>query len=143
MILAYRIIMACHIMAVIFWIAGIFGLYRLFVNHTAETEQVAKDRLIALESSYYRHITMPAMGVALTLGLVMMMMNTRLLSLHWLHLKLALVVLLMGSTHFAGHIRRQLEAGTCPISRKIMLILNAVPSVLMVLIVLLVILHPF
>ncbi len=38
----YRIILAFHIIALISWMAGILYLYRLFIYHAAETENVVK-----------------------------------------------------------------------------------------------------
>jgi len=139
----YKYILSFHLVAVISWMAGILYLIRLFVYHANESEAIVKSRFVIMERRLYRIITMPAMGVSLLLGIIMLMMSPALLRQPWMHAKLFLVVLLMGVTHYAGRIRKKLEEGTLPQTEKFFRVLNEVPTVLMILIVLLVIVRPF
>ena len=50
------------------WMAGILYLYRLFIYHTEETEELVMSRFRVMEERLYRIITVPAMAVAFTLG---------------------------------------------------------------------------
>lgn len=139
----YKFVLSFHIIAVISWMAGILYTYRLFVYHTAETENVVKDRFKIMERRLLRYITLPAALVALALGIAMIDLNPDLLKQGWFHVKLGLAVILLGMTHAAGVYRRQLEAGTCQRSERFFRIMNEVPTLLMIFIVLLVIVRPF
>ena len=139
----YRLILALHIISIICWMAGILYLYRLFIYHTEETEQVVKSRFHIMETRLYKYITMPAMLASILFGGWMIVLQPGLLSQHWLHAKLTLVFFLIGSTHMGKMYIRKLNDGTCKVSSKTFRFLNEVPTILMIGIVLLVILRPF
>ena len=141
--MAYRFVLALHLISVISWMAGILYLYRLFVYHAEETEGLVKMRFIVMEKKLLRIITLPAAIASLAFGVAMLVMQPILLQQPWMHAKLGLVVLLLGMTHYAGKIRKQLEAGVSRRSGKFFRIANEVPTLLMIGIVLLVILRPF
>lgn len=143
MISLYRIVLALHVIAIISWMAGILYLFRLFVYHAQETENIVKQRFMVMENKLYRIITYPAMWVSLALGTTMIGLQPFLLETHWFRLKLVLVVFLMGVTLWAGHLRHQLQDNTCKVSSKAFRFLNEIPTLLMIGIVLLVILKPF
>ncbi len=139
----YKVFLAFHIIAVISWMAGILYLFRLFIYHTEETEEVVKSRFRVMEERLYRIITMPAMVVAFILGFFMLSFHPELWRQPWLHGKLLLVLAMAGITGFAGKLRRRLAEGEKPYTSKQLRILNEVPTLLMIAIVLLVILKPF
>jgi protoporphyrinogen IX oxidase len=143
MISLYRFVLAFHIIAVISWMAGILYLIRLFVYHRSESEAVVKARFEVMEYRLYKYITNPAMIVALVLGIYMLVDNPALMKEPWMHAKLGLVVLLIGVTHYASRIRKQLAAGKLPHTVKFFRIYNELPTLLMICIVMLVILRPF
>jgi len=143
MISLYRTVLALHVIAVISWMAGILYLFRLFVYHAAETENIVKQRFTIMENKLYRIITYPAMWVSLALGTTMIALQPFLLETHWFRLKVVLVITLMGVTLWAGNVRHQLQADNCKISSKAFRFLNEIPTLLMIGIVLLVILKPF
>src|SRR3954467_14050717 len=95
----YRIILSVHLIAVISWMAGILYLFRLFVYHAAETEEVVKARFIVMEKKLYRIITVPAMTVAFLMGVTMLSMNPVLLEQKWMWGKLFFALALIGVTH--------------------------------------------
>ena len=123
--------------------AGILYLMRLFVYHAAETESIVKERFKLMEQRLYRIITIPAMVVALVLGIAMLVINPSLPYLPWMQLKLVLVLLLMAVTIYAKKLKQDLATGTCSHSDKFFRVLNEVPTLLMIGIVFLVILRPF
>lgn len=139
----YRIILALHVIAIICWMAGVLYLYRLFIYHAEETENVVKERFHVMESRLYRIITMPAMTVSFLLGAWMIYLQPAYMHQGWLHGKLLLVFFLIGITHMGKKFIRELKAGTCKVSSKTFRFLNEVPTLLMIGIVLLVILRPF
>lgn len=139
----YRTVLALHLIAVISWMAGILYLFRLFVYHAAESEAVVKARFVVMEGKLYRIILVPAMVVAFLLGVSMLAMNPVLLEKPWMHAKLFFALCLIGVSHMAGRIRRELSQGHCRYREKTFRILNEVPTLLMIAIVFLVILRPF
>lgn len=143
MVNSYRIFLSLHIISVISWMAGILYLYRLFIYHTEETENVVKARFCIMEKRLYKFITRPAMYGAFLFGVLMIWENPSLLDLNWFRTKLFLVVCLFGVTHIAPGIQRKLEAGTSTLTSKTLRFLNEVPTLLMIGIVFLVILKAF
>ena len=143
MLLAY--IKAFHVIAVIAWMAGLLYLPRLFVYHAAskigseqsETFKVMERRLLRL-------ITKPAMVASWLFGLILAFSGISDWSRDgWFHLKLVLVVLLsayhgclvMWTQDFA------LDRNTR--SPRFYRIANEIPTLLMIGIVILAVVHPF
>ncbi len=98
---------AFHIMAVITWFAALFYLPRLFVYHTmanAEGDKTGSERFKIMERKLYRGIMTPSMLVALGLGLWMLVerWNAYFHTATWMHIKLTLVILLIGYHHMCG-----------------------------------------
>lgn len=138
----YKVVLSVHLIAVISWMAGILYLYRLLIYHTEETEAVVMARFRVMEERLYRIITMPAMGVAFIAGLFLVAFRPELLRQGWLHGKLSLVFLLLGTTIYAGRVMRELADGRKRLTSRQLRILNEVPTLLMIGIVFLVILKP-
>lgn len=132
-----------HIISVISWMAGILYLYRLFVYHAEETEEIVKARFRIMETRLYRYITVPAMVASLGFGTLMLFLQPNYFTSAWLHGKLLLVAALVAVTLFAQHQIEILETGQAPLSSKTYRILNEVPTVLMVVIVFLVVFKPW
>jgi protoporphyrinogen IX oxidase len=143
MISFYRVLLSIHLIAIISWMAGLLYLYRLFVYHAEETEAVVKARFSVMEKRLYKIITIPAMLLALAMGISMIVYNPNILKYPWMHAKLLFVFLMIGVTHVAKKFQRELENNTCKVTAKTFRILNEVPTLLMILIILLVILQPF
>lgn len=139
----YKVILSIHIIAVISWMAGLLYLFRLFVYHASETENVVKQRFEVMEKKLYSIITVPAMLVALLMGLVMLYLQPSLLSQGWLHTKLLLVFFLIGITHMGGSYLKKFARGAHTPTHKAFRFLNEVPTLLMIGIVFLAILKPF
>ena len=135
--------MALHVVSIISWMAGILYLIRLFVYHSAEKESVVMERFKIMESKLYRLITFPAMIASLVFGVSMIVMSPTLLKMPWLHAKLFMVALLMGSTFYCGKILKLFAADQKPHHERFYRIFNEVPTLLMLVIVFLVILKPF
>jgi len=139
----YRVLLALHIIAVISWMAGMLYLPRLFVYHCeadagsrqSETFKVMERRLLKL-------IINPAMIVTWVLGLWLAWQGNW-FAAPWLHLKLALVILLSGVHGMMSRYVKDFAADRNRKSQKFYRIFNEVPTVLMILIVFVVVLKPF
>lgn len=140
---AYLWVKAGHVTFVIFWMAGLFMLPRLYVYHQESAPGSAEERQwIERERRVRSIILTPAMLVVWILGL--------LLALHlgafgqpWFTAKLALVVLLTGYQGWLGSYGKKLAAGQRAVSGRALRMLNEIPGIAAVLIVVLVIVRPF
>ena len=139
---AYPWVKALHVIAVIFWMAGLFMLPRFLVYHMANPVGSEEDaRWIERERRIDRIILNPALVLVWTFGL-MLAFNYG-WSEGWLHAKLALVLALSGYHGWLSGTRKKFAAGQRPYAEKTLRLLNEVPALATILIVLLVIVRPF
>jgi len=141
----YQWILTLHIISLISWFAMLFYLPRLFVYHA---EQIEKKEFIdvvkVMEEKLYKIIGLPAMIATLITGIGLIVINTDIWSTGgWLHVKLALVAILVGYHLYLNIIRNSLASNECEKSGKFFRILNEVPTLIMIAIVTLVIVKPF
>ena len=134
---------AFHIMAVITWFSGIFYLPRLFVYHAMandEGDKAGSERFKIMERKLYRGIMNPSMIVALVLGLWMLIerWNSYFAHAPWMHIKLALVILLIGYHHVCGAYIKKFARDENTRSHKFYRIFNELPVFILIPVVLLV-----
>jgi len=134
---------AFHIMAVITWFSGIFYLPRLFVYHAMandEGDKAGSERFKIMERKLYRGIMNPSMIVALVLGLWMLIerWNTYFHSATWMHIKLTLVILLIGYHHVCGAYIKKFARDENTRSHRFYRIFNEIPVFILIPVVLLV-----
>lgn len=140
----YFTIKALHIAAVIFWMAGMLYLPRLFVyHHTAGRGGELEGVLLIQERNLLRIIMNPALIVMWLLALVMLAVNSALWTSGWMHVKLVLVLALSGLHGFYAAMARRFAAGARPQSERFWRILNEVPAIAVILIVVLAVVKPF
>ncbi len=136
---------AVHVIAVIAWMAGMLYLPRLFVYHVEsglDSPQAATFKV--METKLLRIIMNPAMIVAWIAGLLMLLANFYILqSGGWMHLKLALVVVLTVMHALFARWRRKLAADQPVGSGTFFRVINEVPTVLMIGIVIMAVVEPF
>tara|TARA_R110000824_G_scaffold118960_14_gene271933 strand:- start:53099 stop:53545 length:447 start_codon:yes stop_codon:yes gene_type:complete len=140
----YLWVKALHVISVIFWMAGMAYLPRLFVYH-AESE-VGSDKsetFKKMERLLLRGIINPAMIASFVFGGLMIWANPGLMSQGWFHAKLALVLIMAGAHGAFSKWRRMFAADQNTRSSRFYRIVNEVPPVLVVFIVILVIVKPF
>jgi protoporphyrinogen IX oxidase len=141
--LAYPWVKAAHVTFVIFWMAGLFLLPRLYVYHQESTPGSAEDRAWIEREARVRSIILnPAMIVVWILGL-MLAFNMGAWSMGWFHAKFGLVVLLSAYQGWLGAYGKKLARGERPLSGKAVRMINEVPGIAAALIVVLVIVRPF
>ena len=133
-----------HILFVASWFAGLFYLPRIYVNLAQATDPAVKETLLGMSRRLYRFMTIlafPAVGFGLWLylwyGIGMGSGNG------WMHVKLALVVLIIVYHGVCRHYLRVFEAGHNPHSHVFYRWFNEIPVLLMLAITAMVVLKPF
>ncbi len=140
----YDWLRAFHVLSVIFWMAGLLYLPRLFVYHTTATPGGELDATLKVqESRLLRLIMNPAMILAWTFGLLMLWSTPALLQAPWMHVKLLGVVLMTGAHHHYAAARKKFDRGENQRSGKYWRIVNEVPALLAVVIVVMAVIEPF
>ncbi len=140
---AYLWVKAAHVTFVIFWMAGLFLLPRLYVYHLETSVGSPEDRAwIERESRVRSIILMPAMILVWVLGL-MLAFNVDAWSQAWFHGKLALVIALSAYQGWLGAYGKKLANGQRPLSGKTVRMINEIPGIAAAIIVVLVIVRPF
>ena len=141
----YPWLLAFHIIAVMFWMAGMYYLPRLFVYHAEAMENGDPHQIFeVMEVKLLRLIINPAMIVAWLFGLGLIFRSGFWESSGaWISVKLLLVIILSGYHGFLARWRKQFLDGTPPYSSKFFRIVNEVPPALTVFIVILVVVQPF
>jgi protoporphyrinogen IX oxidase len=140
---AYAWVKAAHITFVIFWMAGLFLLPRLYIYHQECVPGSPEDRAwIEREARVRSIILTPAMLVVWILGL-MLAFDLNLWGEGWFSAKLALVVALTGYQGWLGWYGKKLASGHRPLSGRAVRMINEIPGIAAALIVVLVIVRPF
>lgn len=139
----YYWLKAGHIIFMVFWMAGLFMLPRLFVYHQ-EAEQGSPENAawIDRERKLLKIILNPSIIVVWVLGIALAF-SIGAWDQGWFHAKLALVLALSGYQGFLAAYAKKLARGERSLSGKTLRLLNEVPGVALVLIVVLVVVKPF
>jgi putative membrane protein len=134
---------AGHIIFVIFWMAGLFMLPRLFVYHQeCEPGAPENEKWIERERKLIKIILMPSIGMVWLLGLLLSV-SVDAWSQGWFYAKLMLVVGLSIYQSYMTWYAEQLAKGERKLTGKSLRLLNEVPGVAVALIVVLVVIKPF
>ncbi|HEY9630793.1 MAG TPA: protoporphyrinogen oxidase HemJ [Coleofasciculaceae cyanobacterium] len=134
---------AFHLVGVVAWFAGLFYLPRLFVYHAEANEQpeavrtVLQQQYQIMEKRLYRIIMTPAMVLTVAMAIAMVIVAPDLLKEPWLHIKLGLVVVLLGYHHFCARLMKEMAAGQFRFTGQQFRWFNEFPTVLFVIIVML------
>ena len=140
---AYLWVKAAHVTFVIFWLAGLFLLPRLYVYPHETPVGSPEDRAWIERESRVRSIILnPAMILVWILGL-MLAFNVGAWDQAWFHAKLAFVILLTAYQGWLGAYGKKLARGERPLSSKAVRMINEIPGVAAAIIVVLVIVRPF
>ena len=136
---------AFHIISVMFWMAGMYYLPRLFVHHAEAIEGGREHGVFEkMEANLLRIIMNPAMIAAWSCGLLLLTRpGVALGAGFWLWTKLALVVILSGYHGFLAAERKKFLTGATPHSSRFYRMINEIPPVLTVFIVIMAVVKPF
>ena len=141
--MSYLLIKALHIIAMVCWFAGLSYLPRLFVYHAMSDDEPSKARFCVMERKLYRGIMLPSMLLTVILGLWLLHLNPSWLAMGWMHVKLALVLLLIVYHYLCGAQIKRFALGENAHSHVFYRWFNEVPVLVLIAIVLLVVLKPF
>lgn len=92
---------ALHLIFMVTWFSGLFYLPRLFVYHAMSEDQPSIDRFKIMERKLYFGITIPGMLLTVLFGTGILLSGHYMDQL-WLHIKLALVAILIIYTLHCG-----------------------------------------
>lgn len=134
---------AFHIIAIICWFAALFYLPRLFVYHcqaNAEGDSKGSERFKIMERKLYRGIMTPSMIAALVLGIWMLIdrWDPYFKSALWMHIKLTLIIFLIGYHHVCGAYLKKFAKDENTRSENFYRIFNEVPVFILIAVIILV-----
>ena len=137
---------AFHIIGVVSWFAALLYLPRLFVYHAqiqgaTIDDAVGNARFKIMERKLFGIMTVGAL-VALGFGVAMLALAPDYLLMRWLHLKLALVLVLIGYHGACFALLQQFAADRNSRSERWYRFFNEVPALILIAVVLLVVLKP-
>ena len=140
----YVWIKALHIISVIFWMAGMAYLPRLFVYHAdAEPGSDKSETFKIMERRLLRGIVNPAMIATFLFGGLMLAINPSLFSDGWMHVKLFLIFIMAGLHGMFARWRKDFERDQNRRPARFYRIVNEAPPTLVIFIVLLAVAKPF
>ncbi|MEP5937679.1 MAG: CopD family protein [Erythrobacter sp.] len=142
--MTYLWLKAGHLIFVIFWMAGLFMLPRLFVYHQEDGPpgSEADATWIEREKRLIKIILTPSMIVVWVLGLILAY-TTGAFTQGWFHAKLLFVLALTGYQGWMTGYSKKLARGERTLEGKKLRLLNEVPGLAAVLVIILVIARPF
>lgn len=147
--MAYLILKALHLIFVVTWFAGLFYIVRIFIYQVECNEKQEPERSV-LVKEYKKNarplwygITWPSMILTVIFGTSLLVQNPGLLKMPFMHVKLTLIVLLIGY-HFSCHsIYKQLQADVYKVTSMKMRIWNEVATVFLFSIVFVIVMKQF
>lgn len=140
---AYLWVQALHVIAVIFWMAGLFMLPRFLIYHMESPVGSSEDAAwIVREARLKRIILTPGLILVWILGLSLAT-SYGFAGNGWLHVKILLVILLSGYHGWASATASKFAQGIRPYANKTLRLLNEVPALATIAIVTLVVVKPF
>jgi len=141
---------AFHVIGVVSWFAGLLYLPRLFVYHAQIQlagiapidDEKGNARFKIMERKLFMIMTIGAV-IAAGFGVAMLSAAPDYLLMRWLHVKLALVMLLIGYHGACFALLQQFAADRNAHSERWFRVFNEAPALLLVGIVILVVVKPF
>ena len=129
---------ALHIVGFVAWFAGLFYLVRIFVYHAEAGEKgepeksILQKQFTQMQWRVYRIICNPAMMITWTAGIVMLVLNPTYLQMGWMHIKLTLLVVLLGYHLYCTRVIRRQEAGEEGMTPWQLRLFNEIPTLFLV-----------
>ena len=142
-LLAYELVKAFHIIFVITWFAALFYLPRLFVYHADAKDNISNERFKVMEHKLFVMMTIGGslavlFGLWLWLGFGVFYVGGT-----WLHIKLALVLVLIGYHVYCGKIVADFRNDRNTRNDRFYRMLNEFPTLILIAVVILVVVKPF
>jgi len=133
---------AFHVMAMVTWFAGLFYLPRLFVYHADAGDPPGIERFRIMERRLFAIMTVGA-AATLAFGIAMLVAFPAYLSMGWLHVKLALVALLIAYHGYCYKLMRDFAQNRNAHTARWYRLFNELPSLFLIAIVALAVVKPF
>ncbi len=133
---------AFHVIAMVTWFAGLFYLPRLFVYHADAGDWISVERFRIMERRLFMIMTIGGIATV-ALGVAMIVAAPGYLKMGWLHVKLALVMLLLVYHGMCWKFVQDFAHDRRTHGSRWFRAFNEVPSLLLVGIVILAIVKPF
>ncbi len=130
-----------HIVFMVTWFAGLFYLPRLFIYHATAADSASRERFSSMEIRLFVIMTIGAALTAL-FGAWMLVINTALLEMAWLHAKLILLAGLVIYHYRCYHWIVKLRTDTPVQNTTWLRWFNEVPTIFLLAIVLLAVVKP-
>jgi len=134
-----------HIIFMVTWFAGLFYLPRLFVYHAMSDDQISIERFKVMERKLYYGISIP--GAVLTILFGSWLLYNYAWNVYksqgWLHLKLALVTILLAYHWYCGYLLKKFKQDANTHSHVFYRWLNEFPVLILIACTILVIVKPF
>ncbi|MDA7803162.1 CopD family protein [Crocinitomix sp.] len=143
----YKVILSLHLIFIVTWFAGLFYIVRLFVYHAEAEKKDAPEKgiLIAqyrlMSKRLWYGITWPSFIATLLLGPSLLYLNSGLLYLNYMQIKLIFVAFLIAYQFVCHSHFKKLQDGTAEKSSNYYRIMNEVPTLFLVAIVFLIIMQ--
>jgi putative membrane protein len=132
---------AVHVMAMVTWFAGLFYLPRLFVYHADASDQIGVERFRIMERRLFAIMTVGAVAT-LVFGTAMLVAFPPYLAMGWVHVKLALVALLIAYHGYCYKLMRDFAQNRNARTARWYRLFNEVPSLFLIAIVALAVVKP-
>jgi len=133
---------AFHIVFVVAWFAAIFGLPRLFVHHASIKDAATRERFKTMERGMFGMMTFSA-ALAIGFAIAMLIRAPGFLEMPWMHVKLALVTVLLGYQAWCYRLMIAFREDRSTHSERWYRFFNELPLVVLIAIVVLVTVKPF
>ncbi len=128
----YLAIKACHLVAVIAWMAGLFYLPRLFVYHIEYPQ--SGNVFTIMERKLYLYIMTPAMIMSLISGWWLLIINDFTMS-YWVMTKITCVILLVVFQLQLWRWHNSIKNGKCHRTSIFFRFINELPTLLLIVII--------
>ena len=141
---SYLLFKSLHLIVVIFWMAGLLYLPRIFVYHVENNDDYNSKKIFkTMEKKLYFYIMMPAMILSWIFGLILIsIIGFDILSTLWIQLKLLFIVVLTFYNFYLGQCLKNLAFKKNNKTSKFFRIINEIPTILLILIVFIVVFKP-
>ncbi len=132
-----------HYIAFVSWMAFLFYQPRLYVYHAENLDNENFVKIVKIqERKMFNFIGYPAVVITFLTGISMILMNSSLMKMPHIHLKLTLVVLMLFFHIYLGICLKNFEKNCCKKSGKFFRILNEIPTILLLVIIFSMIIMP-
>jgi len=132
-----------HIIGLVFWLGSLIVVTQIAALQAEEANLETLASLGRLETKILRGLTHPGAAIVVVTGIILLVLDRQAIHQPWLHIKLALVVVLIAlDLRLTFRLRRQND-GSIALSRQECRILHGAISLAFLLILVLVMIRPF